>query len=144
MPTPSDLSISDRVALAKGWKLSKWYEDPDVPETRSETPLHTHWYNPAMCLADRPDYVGTVAGLAELMQDLQSRRKPMSQWTWYWNDKKKRFVMRHAAWLPRLPQALWFRKQIHAVFYSPKDQPGLCVGKAWLSVFGKEAADARK
>ena len=127
--------INDRIALAKGWKLSEWYEDAGRPETRSEIPLHTHWYNSAMRLMARPDYVGTVAGLAELMRDLQSRRKPLSQWAWYWNEQKQRFATRHAAW------GRWwrlaYRNQIHAIFYSRKDQPGLCVGKAWMSVFGK-------
>jgi len=136
MPAPNDRN--SRIALAKGWTFHEWYEEAGRPETRSETPLHTHWRNPSYEIAEPRDYVGTLKGVAGLMRELQATRKPMSQWAWYWNDKKQRFVMRHAAWLRRFP----FRRQIHAIFYSPKDRPGNCVGQAWLSMFEEEAANA--
>jgi len=117
--------INDRIAKAKGWTW-EWCHF-EIEED------HAVWVNPDGYAAMRPDYVGTLEGVAGLMRELQSQRRPVSQWTWYWNDRKRCFAMRHAAWRRRP-----FRRQVHAVFYSPKDRPSDCVGRAWLSVFGKE------
>lgn len=132
MPTPTD--INSQIALKKGWM---WEEELHICSAEMGY-APSHWRNPEGQPAIRPDFTGTLQGVAQLMQELQSRRKPMSQWAWYWNDRKQRFVMRHACFRRRL-----FRRQIHAIFYSPKHDPGLCVGTGWLSVFGREAADDR-
>ena len=120
MPAAKD--INSRIALVKGWRL----------DTRQY-----QWISPEGERRSRPDYVGTLEGVAGMMRELQARRKPGSQWAWYWNEWKQRFVMRHSAWRRSL-----FRRQVHAVFYSDIDHPGDCVGEAWLSMFEKEGADA--
>jgi len=140
MTAPNDLN--DRIAKAKGWT---WIAREPVIETgwgrldlRQLSPDVGEWRDPRGQVDFRPDFTGTLKGLAGLMQELQSRRKPMSQWAWYWNERKQRFVMRYAWFRRRL-----FRRQIHATFYSPKDRPGDCVGEAWLSVFEKEERRAK-
>lgn len=127
MPVPIDLNA--RIALAKGWT----YQDIDLWKQPAAVRL---WYDPNGKQRGHPDYVGTLEGVAGLMRELQARRKPMSQWAWYWNEWKQRFVILHAAWRHRL-----FGRQVHAVFYSDIDHPGDCVGEAYLSIF-EEAADA--
>lgn len=133
MPAPDYTSINNHIALAKGWTIDKDWLTEFTPFTCP----NIYWFNPEGKRVLRPDYVGTLKGMAQLMQELQSRRKPMSQWAWYWNGRKQRFVMRHAWFRRRL-----FRRQIHAIFHSREDQSGRCVGSAWLSVFGKETTDA--
>lgn len=143
MPAPTD--INSQIALRKGWTWDEkpWFRtkpgaiphyDRWLEEDLIEKKM-THWINPERKPAIRPDFVGTLEGVAGLMRELQARRKPMSQWAWYWNDKKQRFVMRHAAWLRRFP----FRRQVHAIFYSPKDRPAHCVGEAWLAMMEEHA-----
>lgn len=112
--------INDRIAKAKGWCLSEWYEDPGVPGTRSETPLHTHWYNPSKEMAERPDYVGTVEGLAGLMQEMMEEGfHPV------WTPQREGYMCADTSW-----SHCWF---------SDLEHPGDCVGDAYLSEHRKEA-----
>ena len=130
MPAPNDLTrtINLRIALAKGWI---WVEEIKIPGAT----YYAHWEDTSGQWKHIPDWTWTLAGLVELMRELQSRRKPMSQWAWYWNEWKQRFVMRHTRF------SLTFRRKVHAVFYSDAAHPGDCVGDAWLSVFEKEDVD---
>ena len=138
MPAPSDRNA--RIALAKGWtvKSNPALDLRGQPIIWKGMPAYKHaWYTPGGKYHGdtSPDYVGTLEGVAGMMRELQARRRPMSQWAWYWNDRKQRFEMRYAAWRRSL-----FRRQVLAVFHSPSDRPGDCVGDAYLAM--KEGADA--
>jgi len=145
MPASNDRNA--RIALANGWRRACYRQRTPHPNRCEKElgpwcetcPLNVweEWIDPAGKPTKRPDFVGTLEGVAGMMRELQARRRPMSQWAWYWNDRKQRFEMRYAAWRRSL-----FRRQVLAVFHSPSDRPGDCVGDAWLSVFEKKVADA--
>ena len=144
MPAPTDRN--DRIALAKEWK---WVEFPSLiapyhsvdglTSFRSSVP--THWYNPEAEPAMRPDFVGTLEGVSGMLRELNEHAKAHGQhWVWSYDDD---------AWPNHdYDRCYYCAKQglsIHKsqplpVFLSPDDRPGNCVGDAYLSAFGKEAA----
>ena len=129
MPTSTDLSLNDRIALAKGWRHTEkplkalWFGYLGRKSPKF-APL-TYWRNPEGEPAIRPDFVGTLEGVAGLMRELGS------EWDWGW-DSMKRWCCWHG----------FDYRFADLVFFSPADCPGDCVGDAWLSVFGKENVDA--
>lgn len=132
--------INDRIAKVKGWRLSEWYEDSGVPGTRSKTPLHTHWYNPAkeLEIAGPPDFTSTLSGVAGMLRELHG-------WMWYWirlDDARPGSPM-HKRIMEYGIGAFVCRRGLQVDFFlSPLERPGDCVGEAYMSVFGKEAVNA--
>lgn len=131
-------SLNARIALAKGWT---WHKETLLYEVRTgsykdhpslivtETG-QTHWKDATGIARRLPDWVGTLAGVAELMRELEHEATiqhgdcwnltynwPMQQWE-YW-----RYGADHNV----------------ETYTSPDDRPGDCVADAWLSVFGKES-----
>ena len=147
MPTSTDLSLNDRIALAKGWRHTEkplkalWFGYLGRKSPKF-TPL-TYWLNPKGKPAIRPDYVGTLEGVSGLLLELN---KPCSiwaktrRWLWYWDRLAKKFVCQEELYVWGASPA--FRIQKGCQFWSPDNRPGDCVGNAWLSVFEKEATDA--
>ncbi|HUV93894.1 MAG TPA: hypothetical protein VMX14_03570 [Anaerolineae bacterium] len=136
MPRPNDRNA--RIALAMGWT---WDEKPWLRTKPGAIPQYdkwldedliekeiTHWLNPEGKPAMRPDYVGTLEGVAGLMRELGHH------WKWGWNGFEW-VCFRELSYDPDDPYDPdeWFR--------SPDDRPGYCIGDAWMSVFGNEATD---
>ena len=118
MPAPTDLN--SRIALAKGWS---WQDDKWFP-----------WHNATGGLATLPDYVGTLEGVAGLMRELNEAAKP-DWWDWAYFAGDSKWLRKRYYVARRTPTY-----EVSAVFTSPDDHPGDCVGDAWMSV--TEAADA--
>lgn len=133
MPAPNDLN--DRIAKAKGWTYHEWYEEAGLPETRSEIPLHTHWRNPSYQIAPRPDFTGALRGVAGMLRELNEHehKDRITSYSLYWSLPEHKWFVMEKAHLTDVTYNIW---------WSPKDRPGDCVGEAWMSVFGKEPADA--
>ena len=111
--------INDRIALARGWTFHEWYEEGGVPGSRREAPLHTHWRNPSRQIAMRPDFVGTLEGVAGMLKELGP------EWDWGWTGIE-------------YDCSRGLNCGPDEYFCSPEDRPGDCVGEAWLSIFEKE------
>lgn len=128
MPASND--TNDCIAKAMGWtwddELVKalWFGYLGRPLPKF-TPL-THWRNPEGKPAVRPDFIGTLGGVAGMLRILGP------EWSWGWDGTQ--YVCRQDE------EDAWPAKE----FFSPSDCPGDCVGEAYMSVFGKEAADGRK
>ena len=129
MPAPNDLN--SRIALRKGWKL----RPADYPYRP------TLWQKPDGTVAVFvPDYVGTLKGMAGMMQELNEHAKAYGQY-WWWGQNSYRLVdaprdsficVRHGLVAHTLFLVPWF--------WSDPKRPGDCVGDAYLSV--KKAVDA--
>ena len=128
MPTPTDLSLNDRIALAKGWMHTEkplkalWFGYLGRKSPKF-APL-TYWRNPEGEPAISPDYVGTLEGMSEMLWELGE------EWTLHPDPPND--------WL------LWRDEFVYGIaqtFYSPREKLGDCVADAWLYVFEEEAAD---
>ena len=123
---------------AKGWtwdetlyiltKPTNPFYVRDVAEALGEYET-THWINLDGEPAIRPDYVGTLGGVAWMMRGLNEAGRRCS---WSYNIHTYKYVC--------IEDTEFFDDDLIAE--SPDDRPGDCVGDAWLSMFGKEAADA--
>lgn len=134
MPAPTDLN--SRIALAKGWT---WDDEVLYFLTKAPVPFHirsmeeypgdyntTHWVNPKREPAMRPDFVGTLEGMSGMLWELGE------EWTLHPDPPNR--------WL------LWRDEFVYGIvqtFDSPREKLGDCVGDAYMSVFGKEAIDAK-
>lgn len=128
MPAPNTLNA--RIAIAKGWTWQdcKWFA----------------WHDSKGRLGEPPDFVGTLAGLAGLMRELNEHAKKDRQY-WWWSQNAYHLVdaprdaficVRHGLYADAHFLVPWF--------WSPDDRPGDCVGKAWLSEIGEETDDASR
>lgn len=125
MPARNDLN--DRIAIAKGWRWKKL-----LATVRGYEALGTHWRNPKGRPALRPDFTGTLEGVAGMLWEL-------GNWEWLPTTKER------AWYLPRRDEITenWIcmpHQRDRPMFISGLDRPGDCVGDAYLSM--KEAADA--
>ena len=116
MPAPTDLSINDRIALAKGWTYYE-YEERDVARS---------WFDPKGASRSRLDWTGTLEGVSGMLRELHEAGRRCS---WSYNIHTHKYIC--------IEDTEFFDDDVIAE--SPEDHPGDCVGDAWLSV--KEAAD---
>ena len=133
MPAPTDRNA--RIALATGWT---WHEEDFflAPDFGSVPELRTHWLAP-IAKGERyavpgtpPDYVGTLEGVSEMLRGLNDWERSIgSIKRWYITHVPNGFTCQR-----RIGVEVWES-------YTSKE-PGDCVGDAYLSVFGKEDADA--
>jgi len=79
MPAPTDLN--SQIALKKGWT---WLEEQVVlpPSFEAMDNAFRDWKDPTRELAIRPDYVGTLEGVAGLMRELGG------YWVWGWGGHR--------------------------------------------------------
>ena len=158
MPTSTDLSLNDRIALAKGWRRACYRQRTPHPNRCEKElgpwcetcPLNSwaEWIDPAGKPTIRPDFVGTLEGLAGLMRELNQKTFPHCYWTWGydpnpdWFPGWNRYVDEGCVGqeLGRYYVERGTQNTSVINFESPPDRPGDCVGEAYLSV--KEAADA--
>ena len=130
-------ALNDRIAKAKGWV---WGETERLlPHHRLGhfPPNTTQWCNSEGNPAMRPDFAGTVEGVAGMMRDLQERETPESvpdyDWALRWNPLFQLWDM----WAVGGSS----HKRL-VVFQSRKEEGfGVAVGRAYLFVFGKEATN---
>ncbi len=124
-------TLNARIAIAKGWM---WIEDVAPGEWHWRSPTQKAYYHP-------PLFVDALAGVAELMRELNVKARKDEQY-WWWGQNAKRLVdaprdaficVRHGVALHTLFLIPWF--------WSPKGHPGDCIGDAWLAVFEKEESD---
>jgi len=144
VPTPNDRN--SRIALAKRWRRACYRQRTPHPNRCErelgpwcETcPLNVweEWIDPAGKPAKCPDFVGTLGGVAGMMRELNEAAKP-DWWDWAYFAGDSELLRKRYYVVRRTPTY-----EVLAVFKSPSDRPGDCVGDAWLSVFEKEAADA--
>ena len=135
MPAPSDRN--SRIALVKGWTYIPLADRVGSFVQR----FGTGWRNPKGEPATRPDFTGTLEGVAGLLRQLQEdqhrkekalRRRPDVYLHWSW-----RYVPQEKIYACDLRNQSGYR---HRSFDSPDDRPGDCVGEAYMSV--KEATGA--
>lgn len=129
MPAPTDLN--SRIALAKGWR---W--DDHHPYFLG-TGTYPSLVNPEGYGVACPDYVGTVEGVDAMMRELNETRvetaAPYYDWSLRWSAVFQiwDFYGEDEATGERRVQ-----------FQSTKEEgSGVAVGKAYMSVFGKEDND---
>ena len=135
MPTPTDLSLNDRIALAKGWRRACYRQRTPHPNRCEKEigpwceicPLNAwaEWIDPTGEPAIRPNFVGTLEGVSGMLWELGE------EWTLHPDPPN--------GWL------LWRDEFVYGVaqtFDSPREKLGDCAADAWLYVFEKEAADA--
>ncbi|GAI91192.1 unnamed protein product, partial [marine sediment metagenome] len=124
--------LNDRIAKAKGWTRS----EKRVPFTnlRYDPEIwcvhkYTHWHNPKGKPAPRPDFTGTLEGVAGMLRGLCNREREIGS--------TKRWYITHT------PNGYTCQRAVGVEVWESytSEQFGLCVGEAWLSVFGEEAAD---
>lgn len=126
MLAPTDRN--ERIALARRWT---WQEQADAAfYVGGHKHGFTHWRNPDGKPLDVPDYVGTLEGVSEMLRGLNDWERSIgSIKRWYITHVPNGFTCQR-----RIGVEVWES-------YTSKE-PGDCVGDAWLSMFGKEAADA--
>jgi len=143
MPAPTDLNA--RIALANGWVrvCSRTWLCDSIGCKKEEGEAcqvcdysREDWTDPEGQKDDPPDYVGTMGGVAGMMRELNEAAKP-DWWDWAYFAGDSELLRKRYYVVRRTPTY-----EVLAVFKSPSDRPGDCVGDAWLSVFEKEAADA--
>ena len=130
--------LNDNIAIAKGWA----YED--VEYHIGGPFIDRQWINPEGEPAMRPDFTGTIEGVAGMMRELNKPRSiwdKTHRWSFYWDRLAKEFVCEEKIYVPEAGPA--FRIQTGRSFFSPGDRPGDCEGEAWLSVFGKDEDDPK-
>ena len=129
------MTTHDRIAKAKGWT----YGEELHISSREMGYMPTHWRNAEGVLAVRPDFTGTLEGMAGLLSNLNSR--PGECWVWMVDAKGgtgTQYMQENPAHCFRIDSSA----PLHGPrFDSPRERPGDCVGAAWMSVFGKEADD---
>lgn len=116
-------TLNARIAIAKGWSFI------DIRVLGATVRV---WRDSeGTQQGDLRDWIGALAGVAELMRELM-------------DAKAGPYVLVPNAdgWLCA-PASTWATSW-KSCYFSPPDHPGDCVGKAWLSVFGKGATDARE
>lgn len=133
--------INDRIAERKGWT---WDTETAYLLTKPPVPFRvlamnepheyetTRWVNPEGKPAVCPDFTGTLEGMSGLLWELG----PQWAWgPWYggWNNQPNVWTC-----FEKNHQVLDEGRESHS-FFSSKDRPGDCVGKAWLSIFGKDS-----
>jgi len=141
MPAANDLN--DHIAEAKGWTWSeerlsfvKGYDGAFSTAPR----FNTNWRNPEGKPALRPDFTGTLEGVSGMLRELNARAGYRQYWVWGVNTKGLIDAPRDAYYCARHGTAS--HNMYLESFWSPPDCPGDCVGEAYMSVLGKEAADA--
>ena len=106
--------LNDRIAKAKGWK----------PRPADYPYRPALWEKPdGAVTVSRPDFTGTLEGATGMLRELGP------DWDWNW-DGTKWVCSRGLNCGP------------DEYFWSSIDHPGDCLGEAWMSVFGKELANA--
>lgn len=124
-------ALNDRIAEAQGWRRT-------VTGNKLKG-VFIFWRNPEGKPAIRPDFTGTLEGLAGMMRELQEDqhrkekallRRPDVYLHWSW-----RYVPQEKVYACDLRNQSGYR---HRTFDSPDDRPGDCVGEAYMSVFDKE------
>ena len=130
MAAPSDRNA--RIALAKGWE---WTEETTLiwGNFGEMQAMRSHWHDPTGKPAMCPDYVGTLAGVAGLLRELNEREDVIKSYSLYWSQPERRWVL--------IEEEALLGNQT-AFFWSPEDRPGDCVADAWLSEHGKGMIDA--
>ena len=121
--------LNERIALAKGWTWSQ----ETIAMLGLAIPLwpipRTHWRDSEGHPAIRPDYVGTLEGITGLLRELyEATDKVLEVLLILFNDG--------------VQCALDTVSSGERHFWAPWERWGDCVGEAWLSVFGKELANA--
>lgn len=139
--------LNRRIAKAKGWKWSnkrlsfvKGYNGALSTAPR----CNTNWLNPEGKPAIRPDFTGTLEGVSGMLRELQEKQYRKERALPHPPDVRLHWSWRY------LPQEKVYRCTLknqgcgrYILFESPEDRPGDCVGKAYMSVFGKEEANDR-
>lgn len=134
MPAPTDLN--SRIALAKAWAWADvgMYAGGYRPGGEG----FTHWRNPEGTPAIRPRFTGTLEGIAGMMRELNETE--LVEVTTYY-DWSLRWSSTFQIWDFYGEDEINGERRVQ--FQSSKQQgPGVAIGEAWMSVFGKEAADA--
>jgi len=142
MPVPIDLNA--RIALAKGWT---WSEEARVvnPKGVAVPPnpygyCYTHWRNPQGYWCARPDFVGTLGGISELLRELNEKETNEVTADYDWAIRWSRLFQIWDVWAE---DGYSSSDKRLAQFQSTKGQGlGIAIGDAWLSMFEKEDADA--
>jgi len=112
-------TLNSRIALCKGLT----YEGR--PNWHSTVRA---WFRPDGTYQGKvPDYVGTLAGVAELMRELNELRNQ--------NDDRRFFWWRYNAYVEEYQCGC---EHLEIIARSSRHRPGDCVGEAWLSMFGKK------
>ena len=115
-------SRNARIALAEGWTWHDKCMIELIPPGAVNFVNPAHWKGPDGVLhLVVPDWVGTLAGCAEMMRQLGSN------WRWAFIEDIRKWVC-------------YDNVGPFGVFYSPKNRPGDCIGDAYLSVFEKEGS----
>ncbi|GAI14619.1 unnamed protein product [marine sediment metagenome] len=100
--------VNDRIAKAKGWTY--------IVTGNQLIGIFIFWRNPEGKPAHRPNFTGTLEGVAGMMRELQDwNLKPCGQGWLYWRT---------------VPE------ETHFV---PENNLGICVGEVWISQHEKEA-----
>ena len=136
MPAPTDRN--DRIALAKGWRRACYRQRTPHPNRCEKElgpwcktcPLNfwEEWIDPAGKPAIRPDYVGTLKGVSEMLRELYEA-----------TDKVHEVVF--IPFDDGLQCCLATKSGDRRYFLSSWERLGDCVGYAYISVFEKEAVD---
>lgn len=123
-------AINDRIALAKGWTWTGHLSP--LPE---QCNYYSEWLNPRGRVDFRPDFVGTLEGVAGMMRELNEREQPPMYWTWGYCPLEET--------VPQSPCYIVTRHygQVYCTVraHSNPDRPADCIGEAWMSEIGKEA-----
>ena len=137
MPAPDTLNA--RIALVKGWT---WHEEPlrTRDPARYEAGLREpHWVATNGLPWPRPDFVGTLDGIAGLMRELQEEQARKNEARLYCTDAR---LVWSWTYLPHRKEYVCILENEDGYeyegFVSPIDHPGDCVGDAWMSEKGKE------
>lgn len=126
-------TLNTRIAFSKEWT----YGEELHISSREMGYMPTHWCNPEGTPATRPDFTGTLEGVAGMMSNLNSRAGEC--WVWMVDAEGEtgtQYMQENPAHCFRIDSSA----PLHGPrFDSPADRPGDCVGEAWMSVFRKEA-----
>lgn len=112
--------LNDRIAIAKGWAR--------IVTGNQLAGVFIFWRNPEGKSAHRPNFVGTLEGLAGMLRELYEHD---SLW-------EIGFITINDG----LQCCLYRKDGSDRYYWAPWSRLGDCVGEAYLSVFGKEIADA--
>lgn len=136
MPTPDDWNA--RIALCKGWTWTG--KLAPLPE---QCNYYSEWLDPTGRVDFLPHYVDSLAGCAELLWELNERAAKRGEW-WDWSYCTDMWPIRdfNTGYRCAKKTSTVLAPLFLPVFLSPDDRPGDCIGEAWMSVHGKEAADA--
>lgn len=120
MPAPTDLN--SQIAFKKGWT---WNEELHICSAdRGYAP--SHWRDPEGEPAVRPDFVGTLEGMSELMRDLCETGL---RFRWYWVEGPSTD--------PSAKQFVCYSPDFLYLTRSPFEHSGVCLGEMWVKVRGQ-------